>query len=177
MFVEAAIFAIIIGYLLKGKLKNIETEKIKGIEFVICAFLIKIILIACIQKGLLKIGMVTYLIYIVQYILILVFTFLNRRNPLLVVIGVGILLNALVIFSNSGTMPVSMKAVQAYGIKINVSSKGMYSALDSSTRLAFLGDIFPAKLIIHFIFSIGDVVTAIGMMLYIILGMKKKSIE
>ena len=177
MFVEAAIFAIIIGYLLRGKLNNIEIEKIKGITFVLCAFLIKLLLVICIQKGFLKFGIILYIFYVVQYMLILVFIFFNRRNRLLVIMGLGILLNALVIFANGGVMPVSMKAVQAYGIKINVSSKGMYSALDNSTRLAFLGDIFPAKLIIHFIFSIGDIVTAIGMMMYIIFGMRKKLIE
>lgn len=177
MFVEAAIFAMIIGYLLKGKLRNIEIEKIKGIAIVLCAFFIKLILVVCIQKGFLKFGMLAYFAYVIQYSLILVFVFLNRRNPLLVVMGFGILLNALVIFANGGTMPVSTKVLQVYGSKIDISSRGMYSAINSSTRLSFLGDIIPGKLILHFVFSIGDILTAIGMMLYIILGMKKKLIE
>lgn len=177
MFVESAIFAIIIGYLLKGKLKNIEIEKIKGISIVLCAFLIKFILIVCIQKGFLKFGIILYITYIVQYSLILVFILLNRRNRLLVIMGIGILLNALVIFANGGVMPVSIKAMQAYGLNIDVSSKGMYRALDNSTRLAFLGDVIPGKFIIHFIFSLGDIITAVGMMMYIIWGMKKKLIE
>ena len=127
----------------------------------------------CIQKDFLKFGIVLYMIYLVQYTLILVFIFLNRRNRLLVIMGIGILLNALVIFANGGVMPVSIEAIHAYGLNIDVSSKGMYRALDSSTRLAFLGDIIPGRIIIHFIFSIGDAITTLGMMMYIILGMKR----
>lgn len=169
MFVEAVVFAIIIGYLLKGKLKNIEIEKIKGIAIVLCAFLIKLILVVCIQKGFLKFGMIAYIAYILQYSLIIIFVFLNKENPFLIIMGIGILLNAAVIFTNGGLMPVN-----TYGLKINVGSRGMYTTVNNGTRLGALADIIPGRLIIKFVCSIGDIITAIGMMLYIIIGMKKK---
>jgi hypothetical protein len=70
----------------------------------------------------------------------------NRRTPGLLVLGVGLMLNATVIALNSG-MPVSADAVAAIshssGPLVLPAGDFAHIALGPSTRLPFLGDIIP----------------------------------
>ena len=87
--------------------------------------------------------------------------------------GLGFLLNAIPIFLNGGAMPVSAKAAEIAGITLNISKEGLYSLINGNTRLWFLGDIFPLTFLMHFAISIGDIIAVVGLMLFIITGMKK----
>lgn len=176
MFIQALVIAIIIGYILKGSLKNIDTSSIKGLYFVFIAFFIELIIVILIKNGYLIRGIITYIINLIMYILLLIFIYINRKNKWIVVMGIGFLLNAIPIFLNGGAMPVSSSAVDAVGITQNVSSEGLYVLIDNSTKLAFLGDVIPLKYPRPFAISIGDIIGAIGLMLFVITEMKSKRI-
>ena len=96
----------------------------------------------------------------------------NRDLPGFWIIGLGILLNFLVILANGGSMPVSIAGAQRlgyptdptlfhqqYGVAVVLQSEGV--------RLGFLGDVIvlpsflPAKVI-----SIGDLILAIGAFIF-----------
>jgi len=62
MFIEGLIIAIIIGYILKGKLKNLENVDIKGAYIVFISFFIEFFIVISIKKGLFNIGNFTYLL-------------------------------------------------------------------------------------------------------------------
>ncbi|MCM8711500.1 DUF5317 domain-containing protein [Clostridium sp. SYSU_GA19001] len=177
MFIQALIIAVIIGYILKGSLKNIDASSIKGLYFVFTAFLIEFILIMLIRNQYLTRGIVTYVVNFIMYLLLFVFIYVNRRNKWIVLMGIGFLLNAIPIFLNGGAMPVSLSAVKAAGITQNVSSEGLYRLIDEGTKLAFLGDVIPVKYPRPFAVSIGDIVGAIGLMLFVITGMQRKKTE
>ena len=87
--------------------------------------------------------------------------------------GVGFLLNAIPIFLNGGAMPVSAKAAETAGLTLNISSEGLYTLINGSTKAWFLGDIIPLTFLRNFAISIGDIIAALGLMLFIITGMKK----
>ena len=174
MFIQAIIVAIIIGYILRGSLKNFELVELKGLYAVTLSFTLQFIVIMLIRKGMLHNGTLTLVLHLIMYILLFYFIYLNRKYKFLVLMGVGFLLNAIPIFLNGGSMPVSHEAVVKLGANMNVTKMGLYNFINSNTRVWFLGDIFPYKAIIKVVMSIGDIIIVIGLMLFIITGMKNK---
>ncbi|MEG0775139.1 DUF5317 family protein [Clostridium sp.] len=174
MFILALIGAIIIGYLMKGNIQNLSNITLKGMYLIGIAFFIEFIIILLINKGIINPSINTYIANIIMYLFIFTFIFINKKNPYIVLMGVGFFLNAIAIFSNSGTMPVSGQAIEAIGFSPNVQGEGLYNIINSQTNLRFLGDIIPLDFIGRFIVSIGDILSAIGMMLFIITSMKKQ---
>lgn len=174
MFVEVIVFAVIIGYLLKGRLKNIDILGLKALYLALIGLIIKFTIIISIQHGLLTRGLLTYILYSIQYLLLLIFVILNRKNKYILIMGIGFLLNVIPIFTNGGAMPVSAAAAKSLGFNKEIYMQGLYRAIDGTTKFNFLGDIIPYKLGKAYVISIGDIILAIGLFLYIVTGMKKK---
>lgn len=173
MFIEALIFALIIGYILKGKIRNLENVDIKRTYLVFISFFIEFFIIISIQKGFFNIGIFTYILDAIMYVLLAAFIYFNRKNKYIVLMGLGFLLNAIPIFLNGGAMPVSVKAAETAGLSLNMSKEGLYTLISANTRVWFLGDIIPLTFLRHFAISIGDIMAVLGLMLFIITGMKK----
>jgi len=173
MFIEVLFFSIILGYILKGNLKNLENTDIKSLYLIFVAFFIEFAIVMLIQKGILTRGTLTFVLDLVMYSLLAVFAYTNRKNTFLMLMSIGFLLNAIPIFLNGGAMPVSLRAVKAAGISENVTREGLYRLIDSNTIFWFLGDIIPLTFLRNFAISIGDILAAIGLSLFIITGMKK----
>jgi Family of unknown function (DUF5317) len=113
-------------------------------------------------------------LFMFSYALLAVFTWLNRRSPGMLLIGVGLLANWLVMLVNGGHMPVTYEALAAAGRAGLVSSTVSGSFVSSSkdillasaeTRLWFLSDIFvmPRPFPLASVFSPGDVLMALGL--------------
>ena len=173
MFIEGLIFALIIGYLLKGNIKNLENVDVRGVYLVFIAFFIEFFIVISIRKGFFDIGIFTYILDFIMYTLLVAFIYFNRRDKYIVLMGVGFLLNAIPIFLNGGAMPVSAKAAETAGLTLNISKEGLYTLINENTRVWFLGDIFPLTFLRNFAISIGDIIAVVGLMLFIITGMKK----
>lgn len=177
MFIQAIILAILIGYILRGKLANLESVDLKGLYYVIAAFALEFIVVMTIRNGILSKGMLTFCIDLIMYGLLCLFVYINRKNPYVITMGIGFMLNALPIFLNGGAMPVDLEVYKAVGISGELTKEGLYTAINESTKLWFLGDIFPYKFISRLVISIGDIVIAAGLMLLVITGMRKKNIK
>jgi hypothetical protein len=178
MFIEVFFLSIIIGYILKGSVKNIDSSKIRGLYLVFAAFIIEFLIVMSMKKGLLNRGVLTYLLDLIMYGLLFQFIYINRKNVYIVLMGIGFILNAIPIFLNGGAMPVSAEAAVYAGIipdikSARLSTEGLYTLIDSNTKLWFLGDIIPRKYPRGIVFSIGDVISVIGLALFIITEMKK----
>ena len=174
MVEEALAIAIIIGYILKGKLANLESLEIKKIYLIFVGYAIEIITTLLIRRGILALGKETFVLHLLTYILLFTFIYFNRGSNPLILIGAGFLLNALVIFANGGNMPVGVKQLDILGFPHYVSSRGLYILADSKTKFYFLADIIPIKFPIKYSASIGDYVSTLGMGWLIISGMMNK---
>ena len=118
------------------------------------------------------IGQIGGYLYIAVYIIGVVFLFMNRNLPGLVLILIGVFLNFLVMSVNGGRMPVSAEAaaaidpmyVEAFKAALNETEYAKHILLTESSRLKFLADIIPLTkpYPITQIISIGDVVMNIG---------------
>ena len=176
MFIQGIIVAIIIGYALKGRLKNFERVDLKGLYLVVVSFTVEFLVVTLIRESVINQGIITYLIDLSMYIMLFYFVYLNRKDPFILMIGFGSLLNAITIFLNGGSMPVSHEAAVKAGYIMDIKKMGLYNVINSNTRFWFLGDIIPYKFIISFVASIGDIIIALGLMLFVITGMKNKKI-
>lgn len=174
MFIEVIIFSIIIGYLLRGRLKNLEKCSINNVWMVFAAFIIEFFVVIFIEKGILVRGTITLILEILMYGLLFIFAYKNRKNVFIDIMTLGFLLNAIAIFSNGGAMPVSIKALNVADMSHNIEREGLYRAASGSTRLFLLCDVMPKTFLRKFVVSIGDIIAAAGIMGFIICGMKKK---
>lgn len=163
MFAFSIIIAIVIGYLFKGKLQNIRELNLKGQWFIVIGFLLEIVMKILLKKGIIEIGSLTYIINVIMYGLIMTFIFLNRKEKLFLIVGLGFLLNIIVIFANNCTMPIGLEAMKYLNFSGDVEKLGLYALVDSNTRFVILADIIPYKIWRYAgIASLGDILICIG---------------
>lgn len=177
MFLFSVILGVVLGYLLKGKLENLNNLEIRGWWLIILGFLVEFIMKIFLKLGYLQIGIFTYFLNIIMYSCIMIFIYINRRYKMILIIGLGFILNIIVIFGNQCTMPISAKAMEILNVGGSVETKGLYSILNSETNFKLLADIIPYKIWrLSGIASIGDIVLAIGIIGIIVNGMKLKNV-
>ena len=183
MFVlYAVILGIVLGYISGGRLRYLSQKPFKNLLLVISAFFIQLVIFSDISflKPLQNQPTAIVILHIFSYLLILAFIIINLKLPGVAFIGTGILLNAIVIILNKGHMPASIESLSSssVGKYTDVLSQGESVnnsiAITSGTVLPWLGDIFAIPSYIPFsnVFSIGDIIIAIGICIYFALNMK-----
>lgn len=177
MFIQVLIISIIIGYIFKGRLKNIDTSNINGTYLVFAAFFIEFSIVMLVKTSYISRGTLTFVLDLIMYMLLIIFIYLNIKNKPIVIMGAGFMLNALPIFLNGGAMPVSSTGASAAGLTQNVAGEGLYVLINSKTKLAFLGDVIALKYPRPYVVSLGDIIIAVGLMIFIIGGMKRKALK
>lgn len=104
------------------------------------------------------------------FLLALVFVVVNTNLGGMKLVATGLLLNLVAIASN-GAMPVSEGAAHVAGVPISGLNDGMrHEVLGHSTVVPWLTDLFPIPHL-GVVFSLGDVVIAIGIALLILFQM------
>lgn len=177
MFLYSVILAIILGFILKGKIKNLGHVNFSGLYLVIIGFLMDETMHQLGTHNILKIGTATYAFDLLMYLLIAIFVYMNRKDFYILIMGFGFLLNAIAIFANGGAMPVSPSAMARVSMNIAPSSQGLYEVLGNNTRFSYLCDIISNKYLGCIVFSVGDIISGIGIILIIVMGMKGKYIK
>jgi hypothetical protein len=94
--------------------------------------------------------------------LVLLWVLRNWQLPGMVLIGLGLLLNMLVVTAN-GAMPVDPDAIRALGGNPALLEPGKHTLMTADTRLPWLADIW-ALPPLRSIISVGDVVLAAGLL-------------
>ncbi len=108
-------------------------------------------------------------LHITSYVFAALFILANIRVPGMALIGLGALCNAIAIVANSGVMPASPAALEGAGLEPSAEGFANSTALEDP-RLLFLGDIFyiPDSVpILDNVFSVGDVLIAVGVFLLV----------
>lgn len=179
LFVCAAILGVLLGYLVGGRIANLDSLKLKRIWLVILALVIQLLIFPLFSdRPLLPYG--TAALHILSYLFLFVFLAVNLRVRPLLLVGGGAVLNLLVIGVNGGRMPASVTALERAGVSVvaehlrNQEVFGNVVRMGDTTRLNFLGDLLylPHWIPFSTAFSIGDLLVVIGLAWLIAKGMK-----
>jgi len=181
MIAEGFLLSLIVGFLRGGRLSDLADVRISHIELFIIPFFLKALAFygSSHYEFFSRYG---YIFHLIVYIMLFMGVWYNRDNKYIVLAGLGIFLNALVIYLNGGRMPVSVEMsrfaqINPKDIEWLVSNNvATHQPITDKTLLWFLGDVIPLPKPYPFpkVISIGDVVLALGIFLYIQQQMVKR---
>jgi hypothetical protein len=171
----AAILGIglLLGWGLGGRLRNLGAVGIRLWPLALVGLILQLVPVPNLEGtlgDLLPVG-----VLLVSYAVLLFFVALNWRLRGFVLIGVGLLLNAVVIGVNLG-MPVSEHAArqsgQAEAIPVLASGQDPKHFLaDDESALLPLADVIPVGSPFHIVVSVGDVVSYVGAAVFLTTAM------
>lgn len=182
MLIDFLVISIIIGLLRGGNFKNLSAIPLRKLELIFVSFIIRYL--PLILKGNIFdfAARYNFIISSTSYLLLIYALFSNRHIKAMRLVTIGVVFNFIAIVANGGKMPVSIPALDMAGLNelkplLFDPSYLYHKAIDSATKLSFLGDIFPLPPPYPRprVFSVGDLLMGIGIFLIIQRAMLKKS--
>ncbi|BES66782.1 hypothetical protein SANA_32210 [Gottschalkiaceae bacterium SANA] len=187
MMYELLIYSLILGLVFGGSLKKLWNIDLKGFPFIMISvvslavtnwmrrstYLPTILSLSFIEQ-------ITSVIYFLAFFILLVFVWINRNEKSLLLVGIGILLNMIVIFSNGAKMPVEPVLAQAFGLLDKISyleTHGFYTLANSNTRFYYLADVIKNPFLTSYIVSLGDFFISGGLFIFVIQKMRQPQNE
>ncbi len=174
MLVESLGTSLVIGKIRGGRFSNIASGEIRGWYFIGASFLVEFGAVYLASKGVKLVVDGIAFIHFLSYALLFFGLFMNFDKYAFWIIAAGVLLNFIVIMANGGQMPISTDALKAAGLYKNLTDIGQgrivtHTLMNTSTKLRFLGDVLslPKCYPRPKVYSIGDIIMAIGIFIYI----------
>ena len=182
MALAVIVFSIIVGMLWGGRIERLINLNLQKVELVLLALILQYAVAFSATLGVPILLAYSEGILMLTYILLLVGLWFNRHIPSFWLVIIGVAMNALVILSNGGRMPVSPDALSAAGLDYYVPllQRGnllKHTLLTENTYFPWLADIIP----LHKSFfpggnvlSPGDIVLYLGVFFVIQRAMRKR---
>ena len=168
----AIVVGLVVGFLLGGRISAIGEIRFRWAPLVFVGFLTQILLFSDAVAE--RIGDLGPVLYVASTLLVVLAVVRNLAIPGMPLVALGAASNLAAIVANGGFMPASASALAALG----KGAPTIYSnsAVLAQPALAPLTDIFamPTWLPFHNIFSIGDVILAIGVVAVIAIVMRRQ---
>lgn len=160
LLVIAALVSAFTVPLAGGKLSRLADAKLRGTPLILGALGIQILIITAMPGGAPALHKV---VHIGTYVLAAAFLYLNRRIAGTMLVALGAALNVIAITANNGVMPASRSALRVAG-QLSTTKEFLNSTAVAHPRMLFLGDVFaiPRSWPFANVFSIGDIVIAVG---------------
>jgi Family of unknown function (DUF5317) len=176
VFVLFAIpLGIALGYLLGGRLDRLASVRFEWAWLAVGGLLVQVLLFSPLVTDRIDAGLGAA-IYVASTAAVLVAVLRNIRVPGLAFVAVGAISNLAAVIANGGVMPTTTEALAGAGLE--PTSGLSNSAVLAAPMLAPLTDIYalPAWLPLANVFSIGDVLIGVGIVVVIALGMRRSSV-
>ncbi len=170
IFAAAIPVGIVAGFLLGGRLEGLSALRFRWAPLAVGGLLAQIVLFSDLAAGL-NAGMVA-LLYVATTAAVFVALLRNVRLTGLPIVAVGALSNLAAIVANGGIMPADAGALIVAGLEPGTGPTN--SAVLADPALQPLTDIFaiPATIPLANVFSIGDVLIALGLVIAIVAAMR-----
>src|SRR5580765_4984442 len=175
VFVDVALLALVLGKLLGGRLSALADTPIRGKGLAFGAIGLQLVAFPVDLLPWSTPSSIASGLWLVSYVLLVAMLALNTRLPGLPLIAAGLASNVVAILANGGLMPVRGAALRAAGTDYEVHNNSIRLA---TPHLAALVDRWAAP---HWVplanvYSIGDVLIAVGTVVAIVAAMKAKPI-
>ena len=166
----ALVLGIAIGYIAGGRLEGLATLGFRWAPVMLAGLAVQIAVFGPLEG---TIGALGTPLYVASTIAVLVAVARNVRIPGLALILVGAISNLAAILTNGGVMPADPGAVALAGIEMDAGFTN--SAIVTDPALRPLTDIFaiPAGVPLANVFSAGDVLIAVGIVIAVVAGMRR----
>lgn len=179
LLVSSVAIGIAIGLFVGGKVANLGNLRVRLWPLLFLALLAQVIAFSPPFGGSAFMMSYGWMIYEATLVVTLMVMARNLSLPGMWILLLGSFLNALVIFANGGQMPVDLTLLsQAVSELPATQDPNFYlntAPMTDSTRLNFLGDVLlvPESLPLRNVFSIGDMLIALGCVALIALTMRQ----
>ena len=167
----ALVIGLAVGLLLGGRPSGLSDLRFRWSWVFLSGLMVQVILFSDVVTE--RVGALGAPIYVASTGLVLAAVLANRKIPGMLMVALGAASNLAAIIANGGYMPASISAMEALGkVEKTVYSN---SSVVPQPALAPLTDIFalPSWLPWANIFSIGDVLIGIGVVLVIAVAMRR----
>lgn len=164
MHIEGALLGLIAGWLRGGEIRRLTELTLPGWPLAVAALAIQLAIKAGSNYGWDYVFIAAPYLHIISYAPLFWFIYLNRNNRGMVLIGLGLLLNFIVIAANRGFMPVNLSGLAPHLQERLLSGVGssLHRALTDKTVFPFLADQIRLTYGFNRIISIGDILLALG---------------
>jgi hypothetical protein len=174
LLLYAIVAGLVLGRLSGGRLRNLEHLHFVWWPLAVGGLAVQVVLFA--RPVAEHVGSEGPVIYVLSTLAVMAALLRNLTRPGLVVIAVGAALNLVAVLANGGAMPSSPEAWMALNgvAELPVSHFSNSVLIGPDTLVPFLGDIFvwPRPLPLANVFSIGDVIIAVGAVMFLIEAMR-----
>ena len=167
----AVLMGLVLGFVLGGRLSGLATIDFRWPWLAIGGFLVQVVLFSDPVSE--RVGDLGAPIYVASTTAVLIAVIRNVRIPGMAIVALGAASNLAAIVANGGYMPASEGALVALGGGLNQGYTN--SAVVADPLLEPLTDVFalPTWLPFANVFSIGDVLIAVGVVVVIVAGMRR----
>jgi hypothetical protein len=167
----AVVIGLAVGLLGGGKLAAIADIRFRWAPLVMVGFLAQVLLFSDAVAA--RVGDLGPVLYVASTLLVVVAVVRNLAIPGLPLVALGAASNLVAIVANGGFMPASPAALAALGKDVPTIYSN--SAVVAQPALFALTDVFalPMWLPFHNIFSVGDVILAVGVAFVIAAAMRR----
>lgn len=175
MLLEAALLAVLVGFLLGGNFRRVPAIRLKCLPVLLIPVAVSLLtrmrlplrLLAALGRP----GAVALIL--LRYGMLVAFALINWREWSVGLMGLGGLLNGAVTLANGGAMPVSRLVLRAAAgsASTRLLAAGRvfgYRVADGSTRLRLLDDWIRARGFHAYLLSAGDVLIAVGVFILVL---------
>lgn len=163
------VLAVIVAALLRGgSLRGFAGLQVRAVPLVLGSLLIQLLIFPLVGDQPL-VAALTVPLYLLSMLLLVVWVWLNRGLPGIVLIGAGVVMNLVAIAANGGYMPINPDAAAYAGAleRYDASAVNNNSLASYDARLWMLTDIFPVPAGFPFatVYSLGDILLTTGVSL------------
>jgi hypothetical protein len=174
LLLYAIVAGLILGRLAGGRLRNLEHVHFVWWPLALGGLVVQVVLFAPPVAE--RIGSEGPLLYVLSTLAVMAALLRNLSRPGLAIIAVGACLNLIAVLANGGAMPSDPEAWRALNgvAALPVTHFSNSVLMGPDTLVPFLGDIFvwPRPLPLANVFSIGDVIIAVGAVLFLVEAMR-----
>ncbi|HJU47387.1 MAG TPA: DUF5317 domain-containing protein [Gaiellaceae bacterium] len=166
----AVVVGVAVGLLLGGRLERIAELRLRGLWLLYAAVGIQVVAFPFAFMPWRTGEGAAKALWLISYGLLIVAAIVNRRVTGAPVVALGMALNLVAVVANGGSMPALPGAIEGAGMSYDTHNNSVAAA---TPHLPWLVDRWPAPEWVPLanVFSVGDVVIAIGAVLLVVFAM------
>ena len=175
VFLNVALLGLVVGKLLGGRLSRLADTPIAGKGLVFAAIGLQLIAFPLTFLPWTTPSELAQAIWLVSFALLIAMLVMNRGLPGVAIIAAGLTCNVVAVVANHGLMPVRAGALEAAGTHYHVNNNSIQLG-DPNLGLLIDRWAVPSWVPLGNVFSVGDVLIAIGTVIAIAAAMRAPAV-